>query len=648
MDTSTNNSSAQSPVSDILISPERDEDSEGETELDDLLDKELRIASALLSGSLTDNASTTQEQGYSLNIELQNVLIHQEIQDPTQQVAALDTLKAEYDCILAEIDGEIINHSHSVEVAPDTSSESSLVKSTPSCDGGQKRGPSDQQTPIHHKKPRAQNDHDDLNAFEKQSEAEPSPGSSSSSVSTPAPGSSPPPVSAQVPAPTASPAPSSTQVMTIQPSDLGSSILGAISSVITNLPLRPQPSQAPVPITLSPAQAQAQTQRQKQYKPRTNRPCPFYKKMPANLVIRRLGVDPKWVRRLPMHEPTLVGGVTVSLIDANHCPGAVLFVFDLHSPKRRYLHTGDFRALPEMCINPVLCQPSKVPIDILYLDTTYSNPRYTFPPQRLVISETVRTILKEIGVSLENDQTPTEPVPVKNVNMMVRWLKREPGNAEKLVSLSAKPAKKSASEVDWKKELDKNRVVICVGTYLIGKERVWVALAKALKTKVFVQPAKRDILSCLEDQEIMSLLTNDPREAQVHLRHMGSDLSPESLQEYLDKLSPTFTRLIALRPTGWTFSGGPKKDAVSTTAVSPQSTPTTLELRPSYTSPRVKIYPVPYSEHSSFNELAGFVRSLDIVRIIPTVGVGSEQGRHAMTEWFRRWEQERQQGIGWL
>ncbi|KAG0081040.1 DNA break repair nuclease [Podila epicladia] len=468
-----------------------------------------------------------------------------------------------------------------------------------------------------------------------------------------------------------------------------SSILGSIRSVITNLPLRPYLPPPSTPTTATPKPPP------KQSKPKTYRPCPFYKKMPdtdftvdafmygavegcgayflshfhsdhyggltstwshgliycssitANLVISRLRVDEKWVRRLPMHKPTLVNGVTVTLMDANHCPGSVLFVFDLHSPKRRYLHTGDFRALPDMCLDPILCQPPNVPIDILYLDTTYSNPRYTFPSQKLVISETVRTINKELG--LVNDTVvPPKPAPAKKANIMESWLKRESGNAQKLVTMSTKPTKMSKSAADWSRQMETNKVVICVGTYLIGKERVWMAVAKALRSKVFVQPAKLQILSCLEDQEIIDMLTCNPREAQVHLMHMGSDMSPESLQEYLDKLSPTFTRLIAIRPTGWTFSGGPKKDSVSTTDITPEQTPTTLQLRPSYTSPMVKIYPVPYSEHSSFNELAGFVRSLNIMRIIPTVGVGSEKGRHAMSEWFDRWEQERRKGIGWL
>ena len=42
----------------------------------------------------------------------------------------------------------------------------------------------------------------------------------------------------------------------------------------------------------------------------------------ANLIIHMLGVDPKWVRALPLDVPTTVpdtGGVQVTLIEANHC-----------------------------------------------------------------------------------------------------------------------------------------------------------------------------------------------------------------------------------------------------------------------------------------------------------------------------------------
>ncbi|KAF9936709.1 DNA break repair nuclease [Mortierella alpina] len=473
-----------------------------------------------------------------------------------------------------------------------------------------------------------------------------------------------------------------------------STVIGAIRSVIGHIPTRRVQESKPKPAAARKAEGQ--------FKSKPSRPCPFYKKMPdttftvdafcygavegcdayflshfhsdhyggltsswnhgliycssitANLVLSRLRVDEQYVRRLPMDDPTVVNGVTVRLLDANHCPGSVLFVFDLQNPKRRYLHTGDFRAAPEMSIHPLLRQPPNAPIDILYLDTTYSNPRYTFPPQDIVIRETANLICREVGL-VSNVVAIAPPAPVvqvtKKVNIMESWLKKESGNTEKLMSMSIKTSQIIKAKQKWQEPPEKDKIVICVGTYLIGKERVFKAIAKAIKSKVFVQHSKLQIMACLEDPELMSMLTSNRYEAQVHLLHMGSNMSPESLQEYLDTLSPTFTRLIAIRPTGWTFTGTKKytpADSGATgmlPAVTP--TPTTLELRPSFTSPTIKIYPVPYSEHSSFNELAGFVRSLDIRKIIPTVGVGSEKGRHAMNEWFRRWEDERRQGIGW-
>ncbi|ORZ19191.1 DNA repair metallo-beta-lactamase-domain-containing protein [Lobosporangium transversale] len=372
----------------------------------------------------------------------------------------------------------------------------------------------------------------------------------------------------------------------------------------------------------------------------------------ANLVIRRLGVDPQFVRRLPMYEPTVVNGITVRLMDANHCPGSVLFVFDLQNPRRRYLHTGDFRAIPDMCVDPILRQPPNVPIDILYLDTTYSNPRYTFPSQDLVIRETTKLICKELGIDHHHPAMKASVIQVtkKKVNVMESWLKKESGNNAKLLSMSVKASQSIKAKQKWQEPAEKDRVVICVGTYLIGKERVFKAIAKAIRSKVFVQPSKLQILSCLEDKELMDMLTSNRLEAQIHLLHMGSDMSPEALQDYLCSLAPTFTRLIAIRPTGWTFTGGSKKyTAADNGSIDQMRTPTpsSVELKPSYTSSTIKIYPIPYSEHSSFNELAGFVRSLNIVKIIPTVGVGSETGRHAMNEWFRRWQEERRRGIGW-
>ena len=71
-------------------------------------------------------------------------------------------------------------------------------------------------------------------------------------------------------------------------------------------------------------------------------------------------------------------GVEVTLVDANHCPGAVQFLFRLPSGER-YVHCGDMRFSPKLLDSPLLAAYRNC--TAVYLDTTYCNPRFTFPPQ---------------------------------------------------------------------------------------------------------------------------------------------------------------------------------------------------------------------------------------------------------------------------
>lgn len=120
--------------------------------------------------------------------------------------------------------------------------------------------------------------------------------------------------------------------------------------------------------------------------------------------------------------------------------------------------------------------------------------------------------------------------------------------------------------------------------------------------------------------------------------------SLQTLSNYLDKFVGHFTSVVAFRPTGWTFHTSDKQEAVkmSLKQIIAAPTETQVILRPQRASTsRVKIYGVPYSEHSSFRELAAFVASLKIRKIIPTVNVGGEKSRK-MSEYLSRWQREKE------
>lgn len=66
-------------------------------------------------------------------------------------------------------------------------------------------------------------------------------------------------------------------------------------------------------------------------------------------------------------------------MDANHCPGAVQFLFQLPEGGHRYVHCGDMRfctAMTESAHLQRFVGPRAV-----FLDTTYCHPRHIFPPQ---------------------------------------------------------------------------------------------------------------------------------------------------------------------------------------------------------------------------------------------------------------------------
>ncbi|XP_033840918.1 DNA cross-link repair 1A protein [Periophthalmus magnuspinnatus] len=295
-----------------------------------------------------------------------------------------------------------------------------------------------------------------------------------------------------------------------------------------------------------------------------NSTFPIYcNKITGNLVKSKLRVPEQYVHILPMNTEVTVEGVKVTLLDANHCPGAAMLLFFLPDGQT-VLHTGDFRADPSMETYPELrsCR-----VQTLYLDTTYCSPEYTFPKQQEVINYAANT-------------------------------------AFELVTLNP-------------------RTLVVCGSYSVGKEKVFLALADVLGSKVCLSRDKFNTMCCLESEEIKQRITTDWKSAQVHVLPM-MQLSFKKLQDHLARFSTKYDKLVAFKPTGWTFS---------------QQVESVEDIEP-HVSGNISIYGIPYSEHSSFLELKHFVQWLRPLKIIPTVNNGRWETRKAMERCFSEWMNE--------
>ena len=113
---------------------------------------------------------------------------------------------------------------------------------------------------------------------------------------------------------------------------------------------------------------------------------------------------PTSIVTLAADQPTVVdlGGtgelLTVTAIDAGHCPGSVGFLFE--GTCGRIYHTGDFRR-EDWCApvgddgksaNIPECL-TRAPLDLLLLDNTYCNPAYRFPSRAAAQAAVVSLIV---------------------------------------------------------------------------------------------------------------------------------------------------------------------------------------------------------------------------------------------------------------
>ena len=145
--------------------------------------------------------------------------------------------------------------------------------------------------------------------------------------------------------------------------------------------------------------------------------------------------------------------IKVTLIDANHVPGSVIFVF--RGFFGNVVYTGDFRYTPEMLKNPCLSQlMAWEDIDTLYLDNTYFFSDCTFQSRSDVIEKVVSFIKHHVSH------------------------------------------------------------YFYIGTRRLGKERAFVKIAKALNEKLCINEDRMELFRQLE---LTDVFTTDPAQSRIFI-----------------------------------------------------------------------------------------------------------------------------------
>jgi len=179
---------------------------------------------------------------------------------------------------------------------------------------------------------------------------------------------------------------------------------------------------------------------------------------------------------------------------------------------------------------------------------------------------------------------------------------------------SSKPSTSSnwlnkATESYTSTQRPSGRLLVLVGTYTIGKEKIVKACAQALGTKVFCQdPRKYKTYTQIDDPELHDLLTRNPR-AGVHVTNLHA-INGETLKNMFSALNSRghgFTHAIALRPTGWSYKPTNGLETMAAHDIwklirwnqgMDYEAKEFIQTRDS--DKNFRIYGVPYSEHSSF------------------------------------------------
>ncbi|KAH7373787.1 hypothetical protein KP509_17G075000 [Ceratopteris richardii] len=374
----------------------------------------------------------------------------------------------------------------------------------------------------------------------------------------------------------------------------------------------------------------------------------FCSRVTARLVVKFIKVSEHFVYDLDMGELVEIDNCLLTLVDANHCPGAVQFLFQVPTEKDRtflrYLHTGDMRYSPAMKSESSLCD--FIGANAVFLDTTYCNPKYVFPTQDEsigYIAETIFALRKEGNEdfkdlsNLYNAAEELDEMLMQGENVPDLRLSNTDVQATGLIEGTSFPIKGGSVPEDLEMNDQRlttvtqlegkqnGRTLFLISTYAIGKEKILLAVAKRCNCLIYVNERKLSMLKCL-DLKDLSAFTTEPSATNVHVvswNFLGETwpfFRPNfrKMEELLRRSG--FERIVGFVPTGWTYEI--KKTTFSVRRKGP-----------------LEIHLVPYSEHSNYDELREYIAFLRPHEIIPTVGLegGDMDGKAVATirEHFR-------------
>ncbi|GAB5036649.1 dna cross-link repair 1a protein [Nannochloropsis oceanica] len=380
----------------------------------------------------------------------------------------------------------------------------------------------------------------------------------------------------------------------------------------------------------------------------------FCSEITGALLIGKLGIKPQFVHMLPMERPTTIEGVEVTLLDANHCPGAVMLVFHLKRANKTILHTGDFRASDGLRARMTAWLRARGrKIDTVYLDTTYCNHKYTFPSQASVLAslsllarrekEAAPSTLFYVGTYSIGKERAVRAV-AEGIGSKV-YADKHKERTLRLAGewddgLYSSDARECSVRMAWLGRLRAEKMRAGGrkgGGRLKGQEELQQEQRKQQdrgRTEEKEEEGGREVLGREQDGERTDKEGEEEegkegREGGAKTSTLQQSLGMEGENEREEEEEEVGARrpVVGFRPTGWSFTRNKKKKGKDDFP----SSFTSLPAPPSSYTPWIneeegaKLYFVPYSEHSSYTELRAFIRAIRPRKIIPTVSAGDEK-----------------------